>query len=156
MHRIKTALGALIPGIILSGCAAFTEHRTGLQNGELKACPEWPRCVNSDSAYSEKKIEPLRFTGDVDAAWQAARDAVSQMPRTEIVKESEHYLHAEVISPWHFYTDDLELHMRPAENIIAIRSSGRIGYFDFHVNRDRVEALRADLAKRGVVKAANP
>lgn len=148
---IFTAASALT----LSGCAAFTEHSVGLRDGKFTDCPEWPRCVSSDSSIADKSVAPLRITGDVDAAWQAAQSAVSDMPRTTVVAERDNYIHAEVISPWHFYTDDLELHLRPQEQIIAVRSSGRIGYYDFQVNRDRVEALRARLAERGVVAPAS-
>ena len=154
MQKLILAFGAALSGLTLGGCAAFTEHSVGLVDDQLSECPQWPRCVSSDSENEEKSIAPLRITGDVDTAWKAANEAVASMKRTEIVKERENYLHAEIISPWHFYTDDLELHLRPEENIIAIRSSGRIGYFDFHVNRDRVEALRATLAERGVVAGA--
>lgn len=149
------ALFTALTALTLSGCAAFTEHSVGLRDGQFTPCPEWPRCVSSDSEIEGKSIAPLRITGDVDAAWQAAQAAVADMPRTTVVDARENYLHAEVISPWHFYTDDLELHLRPQEQIIAVRSSGRIGYYDFQVNRDRVEALRATLAERGVVAPAS-
>lgn len=154
MHKLIFALTA-VAVTTLSGCAAFTEHSVGVLDGQFSDCPAWPRCVSSDSNVDEKFVPPLKITGDVNAAWQAARETVANMERTEIVKKKPDYLHAEVISPWHFYTDDLELNLRPSEKIIAVRSSGRIGYFDFHVNRDRVEALRATLAERGVVEPAN-
>lgn len=77
------------------------------------------------------------------------------MERTRIVDEGTNYLHAEVVSPWHVYTDDLELLLRPAERRIDVRSSARIGYYDFEVNRDRVELLRERLAERGLVEPGN-
>lgn len=140
---------------LLSACTAFTEHRVGLEDGQLSACPEWPRCVSSDSAIPEKSVPPLAITGDVDTAWTTAKQAVSAMARTTIVEEREDYIHAEVISPWHFYTDDLELHLRTDKRNIAVRSSGRIGYYDFSVNRDRVAELRATLVERGVVASTS-
>lgn len=143
----------LTVALAVSGCAAFTEHRTGVVDGHLSACPQWPRCVNSDSDNPDKKVPPLRITGATETAWQAAQKAVANMPRTKIITKRNGYIHAEVISPWHFYTDDLELLLRRPENVIAVRSSGRIGYYDFHVNRDRVEALRTELIKQGLVAA---
>lgn len=144
----------LTAALTLSGCAAFTEHRTGVVDGHLSTCPQWPRCVNSDSDNPDKTIPPLKIVGDTETAWQAAQKTVANMARTKIVTKRQDYIHAEVVSPWHFYTDDLELMLRKPEKTIAVRSSGRIGYYDFHVNRDRVEALRAELAKQGVVAPA--
>ena len=154
---MKTRIASIVAVLasLLTGCAAFTEHSTGLRDGQLSDCPAWPRCVSSDSRIDDKQVAPLRITGAPPAAWRAAREVVANMDRTTIVDERADYIHAEVISPWHVYTDDLELHLRAAQGIIAIRSSGRIGYYDFNVNRDRVETVRAKLAERGVVAGAD-
>ena len=50
------------------------------------------------------------------------------------------------------FVDDLELHLRRAENVIAARSAARLGYSDFGVNRRRVENLRSLLRQQGVVR----
>lgn len=142
----------VIASTLLLGCAKFTEHSTGVVDGQLTNCPAWPRCVSSSSEDFEKQIAPFRILGDVDHAWAQAREALAAMERTRIANEGKNYLHAEVVSPWHVYTDDLELLLRPAERRIDVRSSARIGYYDFNVNRDRVEALRDKLAERGVVE----
>lgn len=128
----------------LAGCTAFTEYRTGVVAGQLTPCPAWPRCRSSDETDPDKVIDALKIPDGISpkAAWQAAELAVRSLPRNSIVKSQTGYLHAEIISPWHFYTDDLELLMRAGQSEIAIRSSGRIGYFDFHVNRDRIEQVR--------------
>lgn len=144
-------LTVLVVILSLTGCAAFTERSTGVEQGLLTDCPSWPRCVSS-AENAERQVEPLRIVGDVQFAWQAARSAVSSMTRTTIVAEQSDYLHAEIKSPWNFYTDDLELLLQPEQRQIAIRSSGRIGYYDFNVNRDRVEMLRAALVKKSVVE----
>jgi uncharacterized protein (DUF1499 family) len=70
------------------------------------------------------------------------------MPRTRIVSLKPDYLHAESSSAVFGFVDDLELHLRPDENIIAIRSASRLGHSDFGVNRNRVEKLRAAFAKQ--------
>jgi uncharacterized protein (DUF1499 family) len=51
------------------------------------------------------------------------------------------------------FIDDLELHLRSAEGLIAVRSASRLGYSDLGVNRRRIEDLRALLIKRGIVAA---
>lgn len=51
------------------------------------------------------------------------------------------YIHAEVTSSIMGYVDDVEFVFLP-EQRIDVRSSSRIGYYDFNVNRKRVERLR--------------
>lgn len=138
---------------LLFGCAKFSEHSTGIREGRLTDCPRWPRCVNSGTEDPKKHVAPFHILGDADHAWAQAREAVAEMERTRIVGEGKNYIHAEVVSPWRVYTDDLELLLRPAERRIDVRSSARIGYYDFQVNRKRVEALRDELIGRGVVEA---
>ena len=151
--KLGRQLLAVAVGLSIAGCASFTERSTGQQQGELTDCPSWPRCVSS-AVDAERQVAPLLINGDVQQAWRVARAAVESMPRTTVVAEQANYLHAEIKSPWNFYTDDLELLLKPGRRQMEVRSSGRIGYFDFHVNRDRVEALRAELAAKGVVQPA--
>jgi uncharacterized protein (DUF1499 family) len=84
--------------------------------------------------------------------WRAARELVSELPRSRIVTETADYLHVECRSALFGFVDDLELHLRPAGGIIAVRSASRLGYSDLGVNRRRVEDLRAALTDRGVLR----
>jgi uncharacterized protein (DUF1499 family) len=88
-----------------------------------------------------------------EQAWPAARSAVANFSRTRIVDETADYLHAECQSVIFRFVDDLELQIRPAENSIAVRSASRLGHSDLGANRRRVEALRSELARRGIVRA---
>ncbi|MDX1497229.1 MAG: DUF1499 domain-containing protein [Salinisphaeraceae bacterium] len=144
----------LLPVLIvfLSGCTLLTEHRSGLVDGDLQPCPQAPRCVSSQAQNERHAIAPLSLAKAPEEAWPVVKQLLQAMPRTSIVDERENYLRAEIVSPWHVYTDDLELLIQPPQKLIDVRSTGRIGYYDFNVNRDRVEALRAALIKAGVVK----
>jgi len=77
---------------------------------------------------------------------------VENWPRVKLVIQRDDYLHAECRSRVFGFVDDLELHLRAAENIIAVRSAARLGHSDFGVNRRRVEALRAALQAQGIVR----
>ena len=125
-------------------------HVPGTSAGSLAACPARPNCVCSDSSDPQHGISALMLTAPPEQAWQAARSAVLSLPRTEIVSESDDYLHAECRSAMFGFVDDLELHLRPQSGSIAVRSASRLGYRDFGVNRKRVESLRAALADSGV------
>lgn len=135
----------------LGGCASLGRPTPGLQNQTLSACASAPHCVSSLALDPDQAVAPLVLRGRTEQAWAVVREELGKLPRTRVVAATASYLHAEVTSPWHFYTDDLELLLRPDLGRIEIRSSSRIGYYDFGVNRDRVEALRAVLARRGVV-----
>jgi uncharacterized protein (DUF1499 family) len=122
----------------------------GLLNGRLNACPSSPNCVSSDAVTARHAIDPLHLSIAPAAAWISAVTAVRTSVRTRIVTETPDYLHAECTSALFGFVDDLELHLRPDEHIIAVRSASRLGYADFGVNRSRVEKLRAMLREQGV------
>ncbi len=135
----------------LAACAQFTEHRTGIDNNSLTSCPAWPRCVNSLASDAEKKVAPFQLKTPLEANWQNVMAVVARQERTQLVDRTANYLHAEITSPWGWYTDDLELLLDVESGRIDVRSSGRIGYYDFNVNRDRVEALREALLAEGLI-----
>ena len=84
-------------------------------------------------------------------AWPAVRRSVENLSRTRIVAETSDYLHAEAASAIFGFVDDLELHLRTAEGVIAVRSASRLGYSDLGANRRRIENLRALLVRQGIV-----
>lgn len=115
----------------------------------LAPCPGARNCVCSDVRDPRHAVAPLRPAGPPGEVWRAAVEAVRRLPRCRVITESDGYLHAEVKSAVFGFVDDLELQIRPAQEVIAVRSAARLGYHDFGVNRRRVERLRAQLAKRG-------
>ncbi len=144
----------LLAAAALSACS-ITRHSTGLaEDGGLASCPEPPRCVSSQAQEPDKQIESFQLQDSNAKTWQRVGEIISAMERTSVVERSENYLHAEVVSPWHFYTDDLELLRVPEADIIHVRSSGRVGYYDFNVNRERVEKLRDKLTEAGLMGKA--
>ena len=55
-------------------------------------------------------------------------------------------MHATYTSAIMGYTDDVELWFCNEPGKVEVRSSSRVGYYDFNVNRERVERLRQALA----------
>lgn len=133
----------------LTACAAAPA--TGARDGHLQPCPSAPHCVSSTATDEPHAIAPFQLVEPGPAAWDKVAAAVAATDRTTVVARDGHYLHAEVLSPWHIYTDDLELLLAADSRRIDVRSSSRIGYYDFKVNRKRVEALRAKLVELGLV-----
>jgi len=66
------------------------------------------------------------------------------MPRTAVVAATDEYVHA-VCRTRIGFADDVECHLCQAEEVIHVRSASRLGYYDFGVNRARVEFLRRRL-----------
>ena len=67
------------------------------------------------------------------------------MERARIVRSADDYLHAEFRSAVFGFVDDMEFYFSPP-GTIEVRSASRTGYYDFGVNRERVEAVRARFA----------
>lgn len=138
----------LIALMSLLSCSGQRPTNLGVSANKLATCPASPNCVSSDATDEQHNVRPLAFNLPAEDAWEIVKQTVSAMPRTKIISASDDYLHAECSSAVFGFVDDLELHLRPDENIIAIRSASRLGHSDFGVNRDRVEILRAAFAKQ--------
>lgn len=126
----------------------------GVQNDKLAPCPTSPNCVSSYATETKHNIAPLLLIVPAAEAWPFVQRVVADLPRTKIIVTEKNYLHAECRSRVFGFVDDVELHLRPQENIIAVRSAARLGYADFGVNRKRIETLRAQLHSQGIVQAA--
>jgi uncharacterized protein (DUF1499 family) len=146
--RIISASAVLMA---LFSCVGVRPDGLGVKNGRLAACPSSPNCVSSDDA-GDHAVAPFRLAVPVADAWRLAQSAVSGLPRTKIITQTADYLHAECSSAVFGFVDDLELHLRPQENSIAVRSAARLGYSDLGVNRRRVENLREAVQERGAIR----
>jgi uncharacterized protein (DUF1499 family) len=136
----------------LFACAGTRPASLGIKDGRLTACPSTPNCVSSDAADASHAIAAFTLSAPPEQAWRALRAALESLPRVKIITATGDYAHAECSSAFFGFVDDLELHLRPAQNSIAVRSAARLGHSDFGVNRRRVEMLRIALAKLGVIR----
>ena len=124
----------------------------GIRDGRLAVCPASPNCVSSDATDGAHAVAPLQLIVLPQDGWRAVRTVLDSLPRTKIVSSTDDYLHAECSSAVFGFVDDLELHLRPAQNAIAVRSASRLGHSDFGVNRKRVESLRTLLKEQGAIR----
>lgn len=136
----------------LFSCAGTRPSTLGVQNSRLAPCPSSPNCVSSDDVDAGHAISAFQLAVSAGEAWRAVRAAVAGLPRTKIVTETDDYLYAECSSAFFGFVDDLELHLRPSQNLIAVRSAARLGHSDFGVNRKRMENLRARLRQQGMIR----
>lgn len=150
--EIIQLFAALLIVMPLFSCAGTRPVNLGVKDGRLSACPSSPNCASSDGADDAHRVAPFQLSVLPADGWRALREILAALPRTKMVTLSGDYLHAECASALFGFVDDLELHLRPAENLIAVRSASRLGHSDFGVNRSRVENLRRLLRERGVVR----
>ena len=136
----------------LFSCAGSPPSNLGVRDSRLAPCPASPNCVSSDAADTTHSTAGFELALPTRDAWRAAHATVAGLPRTRVITATDDYLHAECSSAFFGFVDDLELHLRPAQNLIAVRSAARLGHSDFGVNRRRVEALRSLLRQQGVIR----
>ena len=111
----------------------------------LAPCGNRPNCVCSrDDAPARHRIAPFAVSGDPEAVFGRLKNLLAGMPRTAIVTSTDEYVHA-VCRTRLGFADDLECCLCRADGVIHVRSAARLGYYDFGVNRARVEALRRQL-----------
>lgn len=107
----------------------------------LSPCPVSPNCVCSklpqdDSHY----IEPLVPTASTLTIFPLLVDYVQQLPGAQLEEKASHYVRVSIQSFFLGFTYDLELFF--AGSKIHVRSASRTGWYDFGVNRRRVETMR--------------
>jgi uncharacterized protein (DUF1499 family) len=123
--------------LLLSSCA-FTQ----VLPGNDVNCPDAPKCVSSQATDPRHFIEPFTFNDSPAEAMKRLKSALMNEKRVTIVTEEPAYLRAEVRSLIFRFVDDVEFTVLPEKGVIHIRSSARIGYSDFGVNRSRIERIR--------------
>lgn len=134
--------GAHLMALIL---ASLVSRAGAVDSPDIAACPPSPpHCVSSGNRDEARRIEPLRYQGDGDRAWAKLKDALLQEPRIRIVVEQNQprLLRAESRSLVFGFVDDLAFLDSPTESAIHVRSESRVGYWDFSVNRRRIERIR--------------
>ncbi|CDH43708.1 DUF1499 domain-containing protein [Candidatus Contendibacter odensensis] len=133
----------IVAALALNGCSGGRPPlNLGVTEGRLAPCPDSPNCVSSQAADENQRIEALRYTGDTTQARNRLLAVLNRMERVHLRQADADYLHAEFSSAWFGFIDDVEFQFNPP-GVIQARSASRTGYYDFGVNRERVNAIRA-------------
>ena len=117
----------------------------GLEAGHLAPCPATNNCVVSQNADAKHTIAPITYHGDRDTALKTLLKVLTVVPRTEVVEQTDNYIHALSKSRIFKFTDDVEFYLPADESVIHIRSASRVGESDLGVNRRRMEQIRLAL-----------
>jgi uncharacterized protein (DUF1499 family) len=146
-HSLNYSLNsAIATPMALFSFSGTRPTNIGVIDGKLLACPNSPNCVSSQSTDAEHKIAPLTYTGDPAKALADLKAVIINTPRTKIITAEGNYLYAEFTSALMGYVDDVEFYLNADKGVIELRSASRLGQSDLGANRDRIEAIRAQLA----------
>ncbi|MGD6956934.1 DUF1499 domain-containing protein [Rossellomorea aquimaris] len=91
---------------------------------------------------SYHRIAPLPISGSTEDAKARIRSTLSKFDHVEIKEDKSHYVHAVFTSKWLKFMDDLELYIDESKHLLHIKSGSRLGFYDFKVNRKRVEHFK--------------
>ena len=114
----------------------------------LKPCPNKPNCVSSLSTDDDHRVKAFSYSIDNQTAKELLLALIKELPRTEIVTQTDNYLHVTFTSLVFRFVDDVEFLWQSEKKLIQVRSASRIGYSDFGVNRKRVEMLRKKFTEK--------
>lgn len=105
-------------------------------------CSRAPHCVSSQAPRdSDKYVAPLAFAGTPAQARAVLRAVLAGFENARIEQAEQRFVHATFHSTLGF-VDDVTFLIREDAAIIDVKSASRLGYYDFGVNRRRVESLR--------------
>jgi uncharacterized protein (DUF1499 family) len=137
----------VIPLALLAMKAAAYTTCTGLTVDDpsttLLPCPDRPNCVSTEHADPDRQPRRAR-----DIPFARLRDAVLAEPRSEIRAEGAGWLIAHFRSRVFGFVDEAHFILR-ADGSLAMRSAACSGYFDFGVNRRRLERLLEKARRSG-------
>ncbi len=130
-------------------CSGTRPSNLGIKDGKLSNCPGSPNCVSSYADISDKEhyIEPISYNSEGIDTFERLIKTIKTMKRTEIIKSTENYIHAEFTSAIFRFVDDVEFYIDESKKVIQVRSASRIGQSDLGVNRKRIESVRALLTE---------
>jgi uncharacterized protein (DUF1499 family) len=115
----------------------------GMETVPFTHCPSNKKnCVSTIDLTSYHRIAPFPISGSTEDAKARIRSTLSKFDHVEIKEDKSLYVHAVFTSKWLKLKDDLEIYIDESTKLLQIKSGSRLGYYDFKVNRKRVEQFK--------------
>ncbi len=114
---------------------------SGPEGGRIAGCPGTPNCISSESPDEARRIAPLLVDSAYEGAFDCLRAIVSGMDRVTVLAADQEHISAE-FRTFLGFVDDVEFQLDRESGAIQMRSGSRVGYWDFGVNRRRLEGIR--------------
>jgi uncharacterized protein (DUF1499 family) len=86
-------------------------------------------------------MDPIRYQGSAEDARQRLLGIIRTFPRTTLIQKNGDYLKTQFRSAIFSFVDDVEFEFDDCSKLIHFRSASRLGYYDFGVNRRRMETI---------------
>ena len=128
----------LMSAVACSGDAQETRSKI---TSELAPCPDSPNCVSTKSKDTSRAMPPLPYRNSGEESMDRLVAIVREMKRATIVSAAPSYLHVEFRSALFRFVDDVEFVPDDSARVIHYRSASRTGYYDFGVNRRRMQEI---------------
>ncbi len=132
--------GIFVPTALLILISMITSAKA---TNKLTVCPDKPNCVSSLAAEAVgRQVKPFKVYGSWQNARQGLREIVLAMPRARLLTEESGRLHFIFTSRLFGFVDDVVFEYDESANLINVQSAARTGYYDFGVNRRRIDEIR--------------
>lgn len=141
----KQSLLIVLPLVFILGLPnlAVAELKRNQPPTDFPSCPNSPNCVSSLSNDSEHRVQALQFhTVSAQEAMSILYQVLTDMANPVRQLTENQYYHAEFKSKVFGFVDDVYCKLNAEKAHIDIYSASRTGYYDFGVNRKRVEQIR--------------
>lgn len=142
---LPTGLAAIALCALLGGCAPTPQRFTQAQSpDQFSACSGARRCVSSQAHNgSSTYVAPFTYAGSTEQARKALLETLRDSNGAKVEQADGDFVHATYRSALFHFVDDVTFIIHPQGNTIDVKSTARIRYYAFGVNRRRVERLRA-------------
>lgn len=145
--NVATVITALFISLI---CSLFMPARnaSAASDGDspldkLEPCSGRPNCVSSVSTDEMNRVDPIPFQGCRTESEAKLLKLINSLERATVVVQKENYIKVEIRSAVFRFVDDVEFVFDDANQLIHFKSVARNGYYDFGVNRRRMNAIRS-------------
>ena len=142
MKSIQIGRSLVFFTILFMQCFNFQNVYSMMSNEKLSPCPDSPNCVSSQADDEQHFIAPFIYTGTLSEAQKNLISILQSIPRARIISIERNSIQVEFTSALFRFIDDAEFYFPENENLIHVRSASRVGYYDFGVNRTRLERIR--------------
>lgn len=139
LMRLSLMMCAAVLVIVCSSDVCAKEARPVATT--LEQCPDKPNCVSSQGPEGPRKMAAIPFHGSLKDARERLLAVIRSFPRTTVVKDDGNHIKAEFRSALFSFVDDIEFAFDDMAKRIHFRSASRTGYYDFGVNRKRMEEV---------------
>lgn len=113
----------------------------------LLPCPDKPNCVSTEAVAAARKMAPIPVSGDATSTREQLLAAIAAQSGSRIEIAHGGFVVATFRSRLFGFVDEAQFLIETDEHRIRFRSGACSGYYDFGVNRSRIESIKAALLK---------